>query len=122
MPSWEEANAASISAFRSVSSDVGNTYQQFLYGDSGYQRQNAGRDLMQSTVQPEQANPEYQSAERAYEAQEQEREYWEGVTVDDYQATDVDWQEYGRHSAAWERENPDPRMTEPDRDALDFDR
>ena len=100
MALWEEANAASVSAFTAVAGDVGNTYQQVLFGSAGNQSQDMTQHLMRSSV-----NPEYARAEQAYVAQEQEREHWEGITVADYQPTDIDWQEYGRYSAEQERGN-----------------
>jgi hypothetical protein len=39
------------------------------------------------------------------------------IAQDAYQPTAADWQEYGRYRDAWERDNPDPRMTGPDQDA-----
>jgi hypothetical protein len=120
--SWEEANAASISAFRSVAADVGETYQQVLYGESGY-RQSRNYDPMQGVGNRGQVNPEYGNAERAYEAQEQEREYWDGVGVEDYQPTDLDWEAYGKYLDDYERENPAVELIgPPEPDEPDFER
>jgi hypothetical protein len=118
MPSWEEAHAAAISAFSSVVNDVGNTYQQVLFSGAGvYQSQDTSREISGRVV-----NPEYGRAEQAYIAQEREREYWEGITVDDYQPTDIDWREYGQYideMRATRRElydrQPEPQDLEPDR-------
>lgn len=118
MPSWEEMHAASISAFSSVINDVGSTYQQILRGGAGlyqgnYQNSQAGYG---------QVNPQYTQADKAYITQEKEREYWEGITVDDYQPTDIDWEGYGQYVDEMRREQPDlydsypePQDLEPER-------
>ena len=67
MPSWEEMNASSISAFQSVAGDIGNTYQQVLYGGLSRNPDMTTEQLVNSP------NPEYTGAEKAYIAQETEK-------------------------------------------------
>ncbi len=39
------------------------------------------------------------------------------IAEEPYQPTKADWQEYAHHRDAWEKENPDSRLTGPDPDA-----
>ncbi|QBD75190.1 hypothetical protein EPA93_03950 [Ktedonosporobacter rubrisoli] len=39
------------------------------------------------------------------------------IAEEPYQPTETDWQEYAHYRDAWEKENPDPRLTGPDPDA-----
>jgi hypothetical protein len=67
MPSWEEMNASSISAFNAVAGDIGNTYQQVLYGGLSRNQDMTTDQLVNSP------SPEYTRAEKEYVAQEQEK-------------------------------------------------
>ena len=111
MASWEETKAAAGRAFTSMYYDIGNTYQQLLLQGTGiYHRQDLSRELSERV-----ANPEYARAQQAYAAQEREREYWEGITVDDYQPTDIDWQEYSQYVDEMRAKQPElyDRQPEP---------
>jgi Icc-related predicted phosphoesterase len=44
------------------------------------------------------------------------------IAEDAYQATPADWKEYAQYRDAWEKENPDPRLTGPDPDAPELER
>lgn len=86
-------------------SDIGNTYQQILMKDSGlHYRPDVTRAL---TEQPQEINPEYEDAHRAYIEQEGERERIDNISVADYQQTNIDWQQYGRYTDTPKPYSPD---------------
>ena len=92
MPSWEDTKRAAQSAYMSA----GNGFQDMYSGiGSAYQQ-----ILLTGHLSP----PLGHDINRQ-------------IAADAYQPTAADWKEYERHNAAWDRENPDPRLTGPDPDA-----
>ena len=98
MASWEETKAGAQKVFTSAINDISSTYQQILISGHAYPNQ---EQREQPTV-----NPEYMQMQRAYAAQEQEREQWQGITEASYQPTNIDWEEYGRYLDDYEAAQP----------------
>ena len=118
MPTWEEGRAAAGRAFTSIYYDIGTTYQRVLmHGPGIYQSQDFDLAFSAQTI-----NPEYARMEHAYMAQEQEREHWNSITVDDYQPTDIDWQEYGQYVDEMRRVRPDLYDQQPEPQDLEPER
>jgi hypothetical protein len=102
MPSWQQAQAAAQRAFTSIYNDIGNTYQQVMFQGTGlHYRQDFNRDA------GARVNPEYIRADQLYAAQQQEWERLGGITAADYQASNIDWEEYGEYLAEMKARYPE---------------